>query len=99
MKYKLITLLGLCGSALVSFMGGWDMALQTLVIFMVIDWITGGIWKKSEIRKWCIREPCRLEGIVQEMHDVVICVDRGETGCIDGKGISEGCGMYRIYRE
>ena len=49
MKYKLITLLGLCGSALVSFMGGWDMALQTLVIFMVIDWITGG---KHTICHW-----------------------------------------------
>lgn len=43
MRYKLITVIGLCGSALASFIGGWDMALQTLVTFMVIDWITGGI--------------------------------------------------------
>ena len=43
MKYKLITITGLAGSSVVSLLGGWDTVLQTLVIFMVIDWITGGI--------------------------------------------------------
>ena len=43
MKYKLITITGLAGSTVVSLLGGWDTVLQTLVIFMVIDWFTGGI--------------------------------------------------------
>lgn len=43
MRYKILTLTGLGGSALASLFGGWDMALQTLVIFMAIDWFTGGI--------------------------------------------------------
>ena len=43
MKYKMITITGLLGSAIVSFLGGWDTVLQTLVIFMVVDWFTGGI--------------------------------------------------------
>ena len=43
MRYKLITIIGLAGSTVVSLLGGWDMALQTLVLFMIIDWFTGGI--------------------------------------------------------
>ena len=43
MSYKCITLTGLIGSTVVSWFGGWDTALQTLVLFMVIDWFTGGV--------------------------------------------------------
>ena len=43
MSYKCITLTGVIGSTIVSWFGGWDTALQTLVLFMVIDWFTGGV--------------------------------------------------------
>lgn len=43
MKYKLITIIGLAGSTVVSLLGGWDASLQTLLVFMAVDWITGGI--------------------------------------------------------
>ena len=43
MKYKILTITALIGSAVAELFGGWDMALQTLVVFMAIDWITGGI--------------------------------------------------------
>lgn len=43
MKYKILTMIALLGSAIAELLGGWDMALQTLVIFMAVDWITGGI--------------------------------------------------------
>ena len=43
MKYKITILTGLIGSAIVSLFGGWDAPLQTLVIFMAVDWFTGGI--------------------------------------------------------
>ena len=43
MKYKILTALALAGSALAELFGGWDKALQTLVLFMAIDYITGGI--------------------------------------------------------
>ena len=43
MKYKVLTIMALTGSAVAELFGGWDMALQTLVIFMAVDWITGGI--------------------------------------------------------
>lgn len=43
--------LGIIGSAVASLLGGWDTALQTLLIFMVIDYISGivcaGVFKAS----------------------------------------------------
>lgn len=51
MKNIFSTFIGIIGSTLASLLGGWDMALQTLIIFMTIDYITGlmvaGIFNKS----------------------------------------------------
>lgn len=51
MKTVLISIIGVIGSTLASLLGGWDLALQTLIIFMAIDYITGlivaGVFKKS----------------------------------------------------
>ena len=41
MKEYFCTAVGLIGGAIASLYGGWDAALQTLVIFMAIDYITG----------------------------------------------------------
>lgn len=43
MKHIIYTIAGILGSIISALFGGWDNALQTLVIFMAIDWITGGI--------------------------------------------------------
>lgn len=43
MKYKIFTTLALAGSALAELFGSWDMALETLLLLMAADWITGGI--------------------------------------------------------
>ena len=43
MKYKIFTATALAGGTFAALFGGWDKALQTLVIFMIVDWITGGI--------------------------------------------------------
>ena len=51
MKNILSTYIGILGSIIASLLGGWDMALQTLIIFMIIDYVTGlmvaGIFNKS----------------------------------------------------
>lgn len=43
LKFKIITSLSIFGSVCIQLLGGWDGILQTLVLFMAIDLITGGI--------------------------------------------------------
>lgn len=38
---ELCTYVGVIGGAIAGLFGGWDKALQTLVIFMAVDYITG----------------------------------------------------------
>ena len=51
-KTTILTALGVIGGVAVAQMGGWDLALQTLVIFMAVDYITGlmvaGVFKQSK---------------------------------------------------
>ena len=50
-KTSVFTSIAIIGSAITSFIGGWDTALQTLLIFMAIDYVSGlvvaGVFKKS----------------------------------------------------
>ena len=43
MKSIYCTIIVAAGSFLAAQFGGWDAALETLVCFMAIDWITGGV--------------------------------------------------------
>lgn len=51
MKNTLMGIVGITGSFIAQLLGGFDMALQTLLIFMTIDYLTGlvvaGVFKKS----------------------------------------------------
>lgn len=51
MKNSIITAVGIAGSFIAQLLGGWDMALQTLIFFMTMDYLTGlivaGVFKKS----------------------------------------------------
>lgn len=46
------SVIGVVGSVIASWFGGWDSSLTTLLIFMGIDWLTGlivaGVFKKSQ---------------------------------------------------
>ena len=50
-KDTVLVALSVAGSFLARALGGWDTALQTLVILMAIDYITGiliaAVWQKS----------------------------------------------------
>jgi len=50
-KTTVLAIVGIIGSALANIHGGWDTALQTLIMFMAIDYVTGlivaGVFKKS----------------------------------------------------
>ena len=41
MKVETLAALGVLGAAMAKLLGGWDMALQTLIGFMVTDYLTG----------------------------------------------------------
>lgn len=52
MKNTVCALSGILGGAIVSAFGGWDAALNTLVFFMVLDYVTGlivaGVFRRSD---------------------------------------------------
>lgn len=52
MKSIICSVFGVVGSTVSYLLGGWDMAVVTLLIFMVIDYITGiivaGVFHKSK---------------------------------------------------
>ena len=102
MKQMVTSLFGMFGSAVALLFGGWDIALQTLVLFMGIDWITGGIllpviFKKSP--KSETGESCGLERAVPKRNDTVVCFDRSPSGPFDGDKLSEGCRVHCVYRK
>ena len=51
MKNTICTILGVIGSAIAGFFGGWDAGLKTLLLFMALDFVSGlavaGIFKRS----------------------------------------------------
>lgn len=51
MKETICTVLGVIGSVIASFFGGWDSGLCTLMIFMGVDYLSGlviaGVFKRS----------------------------------------------------
>ena len=51
-KVSILGIVGVIGSIIANALGGWDMALRVLVLFMAVDYITGliaaGVFNKSE---------------------------------------------------
>jgi toxin secretion/phage lysis holin len=51
MKHEICAGLGLIGGLIASWFGGWDTGLQTLIVFMAVDYISGlivaGVFKNS----------------------------------------------------
>lgn len=77
---------GTLATALVYFLGGWDIALQTLIIVIVLDYITG-ICKSITNKK--INSTVGLKGIIKKVGYLIIVavaveLDRiaGDTGAI-----------------
>ena len=46
-KAAVFGFLGLIGGAITNLLGGWDTAMQTLLIFMAVDYITGLILRRG----------------------------------------------------
>lgn len=52
MKTTYMTAIGIAGGALINLVGGWDYALQLLIIAMCVDYVSGvlvaAVWHKSQ---------------------------------------------------
>lgn len=106
MKQKIIIIgTGLMGSTAASLFGGWDTALQTLVLFMAIDWFTGGIllpgvFKKSpKSASGALESHAGWKRAVQKGHDAIVRAHCGKAGSSDADAIYSGCRVHRIYSE
>ena len=66
MKEGICTAVGVVGSAIAAAFGGWDQALVTLVIFMVIAYLSGlivaGIFHNSRNKESYETDPDRYPG-------------------------------------
>jgi phage-related holin len=51
-KLTIVSVFGVVGGFITSLLGGWDVALQTLIIFMAVDYVTGlivaGVFHESK---------------------------------------------------
>ena len=83
MKSIYRTILAVAGSFLAAQFGGWDAALETLVCFMAIDWITGGVllpvvFKKSpKSENGTLESRAGWKGLCRK-DDAVLCAGRGK---------------------
>ena len=78
-KAAILTGFGFIGTGLVSLLGGWDKALQTLLIFIVIDYITGlivaGVFKKSaKTTTGGLNSTIGLKGIFKKVGEFILVV-------------------------
>lgn len=78
-EYKglLLSILGLTGGFIATLLGGWDTALQTLIIFMTVDYISGvlvaGVFKKSKKSKsGTLSSGVGFKGIVKKVMGLVL---------------------------
>ena len=103
MKYKIFTVIALLGSTVAELFGGWDTALKTLLIFMVLDWLTGGIILPAVFRKspkslnGALESRAGWKGSLQERNDFIVCPDSSPSGYGSGSGIHKKCSVHRIY--
>lgn len=86
MKNLINFVTGTLATTLVYFLGGWDIALQTLILVMILDYITGVI---KAIKKKEINSKTGLWGIIKKFGYLIIVVlavvmDKivGDTGAI-----------------
>ena len=86
MKNFISFVIGTLATALVYFLGGWDIALQTLLIVIVLDYLTG-VCKAIYHKK--INSSVGLKGIMKKIGYLIIVavaviLDRitGDTGAI-----------------
>lgn len=83
MKVSILAWLAMIGGTIVSFLGGWDSALQTLLIFMAADYITGiivaGVFKNSDKSKTgALESRAGFKGLLRKLAILVLILVANE---------------------
>ncbi len=80
MRYYLDLIIGMIGSCLTYLVGGWNAMIQTLLLFMVLDYITGiiaaGVFhKSSKTSSGALSSKAGFKGLAKKMVIlIVICL-------------------------
>ena len=80
MRYYLDLIIGMIGSCLTYLVGGWNNMIQTLLLFMVLDYITGiiaaGVFhKSSKTSTGALSSKAGFKGLAKKMVIlIVICL-------------------------
>ena len=80
MRYYLDLIIGMIGSCLTYLVGGWNTMIQTLLLFMVLDYITGviaaGVFhKSSKTSTGALSSKAGFKGLAKKMVIlIVICL-------------------------
>lgn len=78
MKHLLITCAGVVGALIAQLFGGWTIALETLFIFMLVDYVTGlitaGVFhKSSKTKNGALESRAGFKGLCRKV-GIILCV-------------------------
>lgn len=90
-KNTIVTAFGVIGTTIAHFLGGFDVALQVLVFFLVADYISGlvvaGIFKKSgKSESGALDSRAGWKGIVRKVFTLVLVAVGAQVDRIIGNG-------------
>lgn len=102
MKDTFCMAVGALGAAIASLYGGWDAALQTLILFMAVDYVTGlivaGVFHaQPQEPDRRAGEPCGLEGTDPQGRDPADRAGGLPAGRRDGNQLCAGRRGHRLY--
>lgn len=76
-KMKVLSIIGLVGGIIGNYLGGWDIALRTLVLCMGIDYVTGlivaGVFKSSpKTQSGALQSKAGFKGLLKKSMILII---------------------------
>lgn len=88
MNFKAIyVLIGGIGTTIASLLGGWDTAMQTLLIFMAVDYLSGflvaAVFKNSpKTNGGALSSSAGLRGLVKKIFMLTLVIVASQLDCI-----------------
>lgn len=89
MKHAILGLLGIVGSAIANAFGGWDASITTLLIFMLIDYISGlvvaGVFHQSpKTESGALESRTGWKGLIRKGFTLLIVIVANRLDIITG---------------